>query len=157
VTREGITADLEAMHEAGIRTPMACGPWITPELSMQHVVWSETTTEGGVRFDATVLSDPNNGLEVVDTRVAALWKPPFRVDVTRVLRAGKNKLELAVTNTWRNRIIGDYGKPEGARKAFVLPRLRKGEEWLPGGPGTVLSPAGLLGPVNVVSFYGGGS
>ena len=81
--------------------------------------------------------------------LGALWKPPFDVDITRAYRLGKNRLELAVTNTWRNRLIGDYGKPEGERKAFVVPRLRKGQEWLPGGPGTVLSQAGLLGPVVV--------
>jgi hypothetical protein len=86
-----------------------------------------------------------------DTHLVTLWKPHFVVDITRALRGGQNKLELAVTNTWRNRLIGDYGKPEGERKAFVVPRLRKGQEWLPGGPGTVLSPAGLLGPVTVTS------
>ena len=30
------------------------GPWITPELSMQKVVWSETRLEGGKRFDGTL-------------------------------------------------------------------------------------------------------
>jgi hypothetical protein len=83
--------------------------------------------------------------------LGVLWKPPFRVEVTRALRPGRNQLELAVTNTWRNRLIGDYGKPDGERKSFVLPRLRKGQEWLPGGPGTVLSPAGLLGPVKILT------
>jgi hypothetical protein len=89
------------------------------------------------------------------THLGVLWKPYFHIEITRALRAGNNTLELAVTNTWRNRLIGDYGKPEGERKAFVLPRLRKGQEWLPGGPGTVLSPAGLLGPAFVSG--GGGS
>ena len=84
--------------------------------------------------------------------VPTLWKPPFATEITQALRSGSNKLELAVTNTWRNRIIGDYGKPEAQRKAFVVPRLRKGQEWLPGGPGTVLSPAGLLGPVSVTCW-----
>jgi hypothetical protein len=83
--------------------------------------------------------------------VETLWKPYFNVDITTALSVGHNKLELAVTNTWRNRLIGDYGKPESERKAFVVPRLRKGQEWLPGGPGAVLSPAGLLGPVFIVS------
>jgi hypothetical protein len=82
--------------------------------------------------------------------LGVLWKPPFRVAITGVLRPGQNRLELAVTNTWRNRIIGDYGKPDSERKTFVLPRLRKGKEWLPGGPGTELSPAGLLGPVRIL-------
>ena len=82
--------------------------------------------------------------------LGVLWKPPFKVAITGALRPGPNRLELAVTNTWRNRIIGDYGKPDGERKTFVLPRLRKGQEWLPGGPGTELSPAGLLGPVRIL-------
>jgi hypothetical protein len=86
-----------------------------------------------------------NGIDL-----GVLWKPPFRVAITGALRPGQNRLELAVTNTWRNRIIGDYGKPDGERKTFVVPRLRKGKEWLPGGPGTELSPAGLLGPVRIL-------
>ena len=82
--------------------------------------------------------------------LGVLWKPPFRVAITGALRPGPNRLELAVTNTWRNRIIGDYGKPDSERKTFVVPRLRKGKEWLPGGPGVELSPAGLLGPVRIL-------
>ena len=84
--------------------------------------------------------------------LGVLWKPPFVINIRHVSRLGQNKLELAVTNTWRNRLIGDYGKPESERKAFVVPRLRKGQEWLPGGPGTVLSPAGLLGPVVIRGY-----
>ncbi len=30
------------------------GPWITPELSMQKVVWSETAVEGGKRFEGVL-------------------------------------------------------------------------------------------------------
>jgi len=35
------------------------GPWITPELSMQKVVWSETTVEGGKRFEGTLAQPPS--------------------------------------------------------------------------------------------------
>jgi hypothetical protein len=84
-----------------------------------------------------------------DQHLGVLWKPPFNMDITHAVHAGKNTLRLAVTNTWRNRLIGDYGKAPGERKSFVVPLLRLGKEWLPGGPGTVLSPAGLLGPVLV--------
>ena len=84
-----------------------------------------------------------------DQHLGVLWKPPFNMDITHAAHAGKNTLRLAVTNTWRNRLIGDYGKAPGERKSFVVPLLRLGKEWLPGGPGTVLSPAGLLGPVLV--------
>ena len=30
------------------------GPWITPELSMQYLVWTETSVEGGKHFDAAL-------------------------------------------------------------------------------------------------------
>jgi hypothetical protein len=86
---------------------------------------------------------------VNDQHLGVLWKPPFNIDITRAVHAGHNRLRLAVTNTWRNRLIGDYGKEPGERQTFVVPLLRLGKQWLPGGPGTQLSPAGLLGPVLV--------
>ena len=105
ITKEGITADLEAMHRVGIRGVLymevdqncppgparfmspewrelikfavseatrldmtidmndcagwcaSAGPWITPELSMQMVVSTETQVRGGVRFTG-VLPQP---------------------------------------------------------------------------------------------------
>jgi len=38
----------------------AGGPWITPEMSMQHVVWSETQVTGGKRISIT-LERPDDG------------------------------------------------------------------------------------------------
>jgi hypothetical protein len=81
--------------------------------------------------------------------LGVLWKPPFRMEVTAFVRPGENRLEIAVSNTWRNRMIGDYGKPLGERTTYVVPLLRKGKPWLPGGPGVELSPAGLIGPVRI--------
>ncbi len=46
------------------------------------------------------------------TSFTTLWKPPFRLDVTDVLRDGENNLEIKVTNLWPNRIIGDDFKAE---------------------------------------------
>ncbi|HWB82902.1 MAG TPA: glycosyl hydrolase [Bryobacteraceae bacterium] len=40
-----------------------------------------------------------------------LWKPPHRVDVTGAVRAGRNQLEIRVTNLWPNRLIGDEFLP----------------------------------------------
>jgi hypothetical protein len=34
------------------------GPWITPELSMQKVVWSETVIEGGKQFEGALVKPP---------------------------------------------------------------------------------------------------
>jgi len=44
--------------------------------------------------------------------LGALWKPPFLIDVTDAVRAGENRLEVAVTNLWPNRLIGDEQLPE---------------------------------------------
>jgi hypothetical protein len=40
------------------------------------------------------------------------WHAPFRVDVTTALKPGPNQLEIEVTNTWANRLIGDEQEPE---------------------------------------------
>ncbi len=40
-----------------------------------------------------------------------LWKPPFRVDISDVVRPGENDLEVKVTNLWVNRLIGDEYYP----------------------------------------------
>lgn len=79
------------------------------------------------------------------------FQPPFLFDVTAHVRTGRNLLEVDVGNTWRNRLIGDFGRPEDARVSFVVPLLRKGKPWLPGGDGVSPDPAGLLGPVRLLT------
>ena len=50
----------------------------------------------------------------VDCGVA--WCAPYRVRVpAHALKAGENKLEVQVVNTWRNRLIGDCFLPEDKR------------------------------------------
>jgi hypothetical protein len=44
-----------------------------------------------------------------------LWKPPFRVNVTDVVKAGENEVEIRVTNLWPNRLIGDERLPEDVK------------------------------------------
>ncbi len=44
--------------------------------------------------------------------LGAVWKPPYRVDVTDALRPGSNDLEVRVTTLWPNRLIGDEQLPE---------------------------------------------
>ncbi len=40
-----------------------------------------------------------------------VWKPPYAVDVTDLVRAGENDLEIEVANLWPNRLIGDEEFP----------------------------------------------
>ena len=41
-----------------------------------------------------------------------VWVPPYQLDVSDYLRAGKNELEIEVVNTWNNRLVGDAKKPD---------------------------------------------
>jgi hypothetical protein len=76
--------------------------------------------------------------------LGVLWKPPYRVDVTDALRAGRNEIVVKVTNQWTNRIMGDQLLPADRR---VLRSAAGGR----GGAGGAAPPAsGLLGPVTVV-------
>jgi hypothetical protein len=70
------------------------------------------------------------------------WKPPYRKEVTGVLRPGKNTLEVTAVNTWVNRLIGDANLPEAERVTSTpAHQFYKGTEALP--------PSGLLGPVRL--------
>ena len=71
-----------------------------------------------------------------------LWKPPYRIDVTEALRAGRNELAITITNQWTNRIIGDRIAPADRRVLSAVPGGRGGAPDPP--------PSGLLGPVAVV-------
>jgi hypothetical protein len=70
------------------------------------------------------------------------WTKPFRVDMTDVLKAGQNKLEITVVNSWLNRLIGDRGKPQEER--FTKTNIKIRDDWN-------LRPSGLLGPVTIQS------
>ena len=41
-----------------------------------------------------------------------LWKPPFRAEVTGLLKQGLNRMEIRVTNLWVNRMTGDELQPD---------------------------------------------
>ena len=39
--------------------------------------------------------------------LGTVWKEPYEIDITEALQDGANTLEIEVTNTWHNRLIGD--------------------------------------------------
>jgi len=43
--------------------------------------------------------------------LGVLWKPPFRTNIAKAAKPGKNVLVVKVTNLWANRLIGDEQEP----------------------------------------------
>jgi hypothetical protein len=72
-----------------------------------------------------------------------LWRKPFRVALGEASRPGWNQLEVAVTNLWPNRLIGD--QQVAPEKRLTRTNITKFTADSP------LLPSGLLGPVKVES------
>jgi hypothetical protein len=81
--------------------------------------------------------------------VGILWKPPFRVDITDVVRPGTNTLVVKVANTWSNRLVGD-AQTEG--RDFCRTNIAKSLTWQMPWNQTPLLDSGLLGPVTLRIF-----
>jgi hypothetical protein len=76
-----------------------------------------------------------------------LWKPPFRADITSLVKPGDNLLKIEVMNMWINRLAGDQNLP--AEKKFTRTNITF--DGYRGKPGTwQVQPAGLLGPVRLL-------
>ena len=73
--------------------------------------------------------------------LGVLWTRPFRVEITGAVRPADNVLEIAVTNLWPNRLIGDAALPP--EKRFTRTHVTKFTKNAP------LMPSGLLGPVTL--------
>jgi len=118
------------------RTVMAPASWFRPG----HRVWIDL---GKVRDIAEV--------KVNGKAAGLVWAPPYRVDVTAELKPGVNKLEIAVTNEWTNRQIGDRLLPAEKHILSTPPVPAR-----PGGggfgPGPQSPPeSGLIGDVSFIS------
>ena len=77
--------------------------------------------------------------------LGVVWKSPFRVDITDAARHGDNELVVKVTNTWKNRLLGDLKLPEQERLTWTLYPFYHDQ------PDAPLMESGLLGPVRVMS------
>ena len=91
--------------------------------------------------------------------LGVVWCAPWRVEITDVVKKGKNELEIDVANRWINRMRGDLEAPDkGVRTVQFKEGYLGGESYSAGrytfstkaiGPGPLL-PSGLIGPVSVV-------
>lgn len=99
--------------------------------------------------------------------LGVLWKIPFRVDLANVVHAGKNDIEIKVTNLWRNRLVGDARMPGDVKYNGSI--IAAWPNWLDGtakrdskrttfvtfnhwDANSPLQQSGLLGPVIIRSY-----
>ena len=73
--------------------------------------------------------------------LGVVWKEPFVVDVTGALQEGVNNLEIEVTNTWHNRIIGDL-QPGAEQITYTTHKFYDAA--------SPLRESGLAGPVRLI-------
>ncbi|CAN7471089.1 glycosyl hydrolase [Phenylobacterium sp. LjRoot164] len=80
-------------------------------------------------------------VEVNGKPVGTAWHAPYRLDVTDVLKPGRNEIAVRVVNLWPNRLIGD--KQPGAKPVTFAPMSTYTAQ-------SPLLPSGLLGPVRLL-------
>ncbi|WP_418262437.1 glycosyl hydrolase [Flavobacterium faecale] len=81
-------------------------------------------------------------ITINDIDCGTVWTFPYKVDVSKALKKGKNTIKIKITNTWANRLMGDQTLPDNERLTWTTARYRlEGKELLK---------AGLLGPVRIV-------
>ncbi len=95
-----------------------------------------------LEFDSVynIASIKINGLDC-----GSLWTKPYKVDVLHIFKEGMNTIEIAVTNTWHNRLIGDALLPVTERKTFTTAPFRLGAK--------PLEPAGIFGRITLNEEY----
>jgi hypothetical protein len=86
---------------------------------------------GDVSVSAKVILNGND--------LGVVWRKPFRVDISKAVKPGKNEVRIEIVNLWPNRLIGDENLPEKERKTFTNMRVYNAD--------SPLLPSGLLGPV----------
>jgi hypothetical protein len=160
------------------------------QVTLERLIsWSEHSAPGVKHFSGTAtytktISVPREALgdgrrlylDLGDVQVIAqvtlngkdlgiLWKPPYRVEVTDIIKTGDNALEVQVTNLWVNRMIGDEALPEDSSRN-PNGTLKEWPQWVRDGKpsptgrytftswrlwkaGDPLQPSGLIGPVTL--------
>ena len=124
-----LNPDRRIQYYSGTATYRKSFKWETPSVPGEHL-WLELGSF------ADLAEVRLNGREC-----GVCWTPPNRVRIDQALKTGDNQLEILVTNTWANRLIGDHTLPEDKRITWTTAPYR-----LEGKP---LLPAGLFGPVTL--------
>ena len=82
-------------------------------------------------------------IKVNGINCGTLWTYPYSADITKALRQGENQLEIEVTNTWHNRLIGDNLLVAEKRITSTTAPFRLKDK--------PLEPAGLTGNIKLIT------
>lgn len=74
-----------------------------------------------------------------------IWAQPYSVDISKAIKEGANIIEIIVSNTWHNRLIGDQLLPEAKRITWTTAPFRLKDK--------PLLPAGIVGEVKLTVRY----
>jgi len=74
--------------------------------------------------------------------LGTVWKSPYQVETTGILKTGSNTIEVEVANLWINRLIGDEWLHECEKFTWTTYRPYKKTD--------KLYPSGLIGPVAIM-------
>lgn len=73
--------------------------------------------------------------------IGTVWKKPFKLDISEAIKAGDNNIQVKVTNTWVNRLIGDAQPDVKVKTTFTtMPFYRAN---------SALLPSGIIGEVKI--------
>ncbi len=70
-----------------------------------------------------------------------VWTAPYEVDITAALKQGNNTLEIEVSNTWANALLGAEKGKAPFTGIWTNGKYRQANQQL--------IPAGLLGPLQI--------
>lgn len=82
---------------------------------------------------------------VNDRHLGISWCPPYRFEITSMLKPGANTLRVEIANNWSNRLTGDAVLGE----RFTQTNLGKANKNLVPWADVPLKPSGLFGPVKL--------
>ena len=108
--------------------------------------YTKTFTMPKVAKGARYVVDLGDVRELADVELngkplGIAWATPYKLDIGKVLKPGKNVLKVKVVNLWVNRLIGDAQPDVKQKYTFtIIPTYR---------PDAPLKPSGLLGPVEI--------
>jgi hypothetical protein len=81
-----------------------------------------------------------------------LWKKPYQLDISQLVKTGENDLKVEIVNLWVNRLTGDMLADPKDRFCKTNQSYMKSEVWPGGDEPFRLQTAGLLGPVTLTEM-----